>query len=216
MQTSIRNRRTIAVAMIALAALALVAPKPAAASSCSTYLGKINTWFVTQPDGKGDYAILATMIGMDSSRSFSSYAEGNLAQGNNMDGGYLMYHAAAKGFPPYIEDEGAKASPFAQYFSERRYNEGLLTLPFNPAQTDSLGVKIYLQDDSGKSISAGDTIFTLYSWGSGQFTVNMSCNDGMLYGFYNGSQLFAFHLKESFVNNKPPPAPPRQHVMRRR
>ena len=149
MLTSIRTRRNATAAIIALAALALFRSKPAAASSCSTYLGKINTWFTTQPEGKGNYAILATMIQMDSSRSFSAYAEGGESQGNNMDGGYLMYHAAANGFPPYIQDTGAKASPFAEYFSERRYNEGLISLPFDPLQTDSLGAKIYLQDNSG-------------------------------------------------------------------
>jgi hypothetical protein len=216
MLTSLRTRRYTAAAIIALAALAFAAPKPAAASSCSTYLGKINTWFTTQPEGKGTYAILATMIQMDSARSFSAYGEGPAAQGNNMDGAYLMYHAAANGFPAYIQDQGAKNYPLAEYFSERRYYDGLISLPFSPSQTDSLGSKIYLQDASGKSITAGDTIFTLYSWGNGQFTVNMSCTDGMLYGFYNGSQLFALHLTESFTNNRPPPAPPRQHVMRRR
>jgi hypothetical protein len=198
--------RRITLAVLSAVAIGLCAPKPAAASSCSTYLGNINKWFLTEPQGNGYYNVLVTMIEMNTGRSYATYAEGSPSSGGSGQGGTLTYHAAAGGYPAYIQDAGAKANSIAEYFSDRRYSEGGLqaSYPFNPAATDNLGMKFYLQDDSAKSITAGETILTLYSWGNATATFPTTCTNGMLYGFNSNDEMFAFQLTEQYL---PPPPP---------
>jgi hypothetical protein len=120
MLASADARRRVTFAIISAVALGVCAPKPAAASSCSTYLGNINKWFLTEPQGRGYYNLLATMVEMNSARSYSAYAEGP-GFGNLPQGGTLTYHAAAGGYPAYVQDAGAKSNSIAEYFSDRRY-----------------------------------------------------------------------------------------------
>jgi hypothetical protein len=193
-------------------ALGLCVPKPAAASSCSTYLGNINKWFLTEPQGKGYYNLLVTMVEMNTGRSYTAYAEGP-SFSNAPQGGTLMYHAAAGGYPAYVQDAGANSNSIAEYFSDRRYKasgNGLQpTYPFSAAAPDNLGVKFYLQDDSAKSITVGETVLTLYSWGNVTSTFPTTCTAGLLYGFnVNNNEMFAFQVKEQWLA---PPPPVRTH-----
>jgi hypothetical protein len=203
--------RRVTLAVLGVLALGLCVPKPAAASSCSTYLGNINNWFLTKPLGNGYYNLSVRMIEMNSAKSYSAYAEGSPADGGTNE--TLNYHAAAGGYPAYVQDAGAQANSIAEYFSDRRYqqvpNPFQPNYPFNPGATDNLGTKFYLQDDSAKSITAGETILTLYSWGNATATFPTTCTSGMLYAFINNSELFAFQLKEVFESD--PPARTRRH-----
>jgi len=208
---STRPRRRVTLALIGAVALGLCVPNPASASSCSSYLGNINNWFLTEPQGRGYYNLLVTMVEMNSARSYSAYAEGP-GFGNLPQGGTLSYHAAAGGYPAYVQDAGAKSNSIAEYFSDRRYKDGSGGLqpsyPFSPAATDNLGMKFYLADDSAKSITAGETVLTLYSWGNATATFPTSCTAGVLYGFFNNDELFAFQLKEQWLAPPPPARTP--------
>jgi hypothetical protein len=204
--------RRVTLAVLSAVAIGLCAPKPAAASSCSTYLGNINNWFLTKPQGNGYYNLLATMVEMNTGRSYTAYAEASASSGGSGQGGTLSYHAASGGYPAYVQDGGAKANSIAEYFSDRRYTEGngglQATYPFSAAAADNLGMKFYLQDDSAKSITAGETVLTLYSWGNATATFPTTCTNGMLYGFNSNDEMFAFQLTEQYL---PPPPPLRTH-----
>jgi hypothetical protein len=211
MFASTDTRRRVTLALIGAVALGLSVPKPAAASSCSTYLGNINKWFLTEPQGRGYYNLLVTMVEMNSDRSYSAYAEGP-SFGNASQGGTLTYHAAAGGYPAYVQDAGANSNSISEYFSDRRYKVGgnglQPTYPFSAAAPDNLGIKFYLQDDSAKSITAGETILTLYSWGNATATFATTCTAGLLYGFNKNDEMYAFQLKEQWLA---PPPPARTH-----
>jgi hypothetical protein len=197
---SILTPRRTAVAVIAMAAIGLWAPKPAAASSCTTPLGAFNQWFLAQPNGPGNYEIDSLFASNNSNGSYVSYGEGSAASPIA-----LTYHAALAprgpklpGYPAYISE----SSPAVQYFSDRRYGPpgSLATYPFNPSATDSLGIQIILQDWPRLNIPAGQTTFTLYSWGKSQYTMAGTCQNGMLYGFI-GNTLETFSLNEFFYPN---------------
>jgi hypothetical protein len=216
MFTSALARRRVTLAVMSALALGVCVPKPAAASSCSTYLGNINNWFLTEPQGSGYYNLLVTMVDMNASRSYAAYAEANPSFGNLPQGGTLSYHRASGGYPAYVQDSGSKADSIGEYFSDRRYqkvnNPFQPSYPFNPGAADNLGMKFYLQDDSAKSITAGETILTLYSWGNGTVTFPTTCTSGMLYTFINNDELIAFQLKEQY--NPIPKARTHEHSLR--
>ena len=177
---------------------ALWTPLPSAAQNCSSFLGGLNTWLSThQPDG----VILATVTGVRSD-TLVYYAEG---PGGPASSGVLVYHPGSwlgnTYYPAYIQDESANG-PLFQFFNDRRFSlpgDPPNAHPFDPSAVDQLGVKIYLESSKTLNITAGQTIFTLYSWGNGRQTMNGSCRNGVLYGFFGGSTLAAVTFTEFVI-----------------
>jgi hypothetical protein len=185
----------------AVAVFALWIPVPAAASSCTSYLGSFNNWFITQPKGPGNYYLESLYAANDAAGKYVSYGES--PEGTTVS---LAYTAAVPprgpqlpGYPAYVSE----TEHVSQYFSDRRYSGGgLTTYPFNPAAIDQLGIQIFLQDWPRLNISAGQTVFTLYTWWKSKYTMIGTCQNGLLYGFI-GSTLQTLSLNE-FFSPKPP------------
>jgi hypothetical protein len=189
-KTSPRPERTGHYIKAVVAAVAVTAcgvawlPLPAAAaSSCASQLGALNNWFVTQPQGYGTYQAKVTFASNRSDGGYVSYAASGTF--DNAYSAYLNYHPAQTGgvggHPAYISDDG---SGLQQFFSNRLYGPPFNDAPFAMTNTDSLGIKIFLQGNTAQKIDAGDTAFTLYSWGNTIIPMNgNTCKNGVLFGF---------------------------------
>jgi hypothetical protein len=186
------------------AVLGLWIPAPANAQSCTTFLTGINNWFLTQPKGSGTYSINFTMASNRTDGTYVSYSEG----GSGTPGIPAYHPATSSGFfrtPAYLQ------GTLTEYFSDRRYvpppGLGFPWAPFNPGNTDSLGVTIYLGNAAprplGNGATLGEVVLTLKSWGNASYSFQGLCTDNMLYGFLalpptNVPNLFVASLNESF------------------
>jgi len=177
---------------ISAALIALSFTPHASAQSCDSMLNDIDNWFITQPNGPGNYSIAFTMVTNRSDGKYASYSEGN--SGSPAE---LFYHPASRvglfWFPAYLQ------GTVRQYFSDRRWapSGGLFAVnPFDPGRTDQTQVTISL----GSSIFGspeGEVTLTLLSWGNSQVSFPASCQDGLMYGF-NGNTMFVMSLNKQY------------------
>jgi hypothetical protein len=166
----------------------------AKAQSCDPMLNDILNWFVTEPNGPGNYKIDFNMVTNRSDGKYASYSEG---QGPIATTGELDYHpASVVGFffvPAYLQ------GTVRQYFSDRRSTTSAGSLaPFDPGRTDQTRVTINL----GATILGaplGQVTLNLLSWGNAQSTFAPSCQNGLMYGFVDNT-MFVMSLNKDFFS----------------
>jgi len=161
-------------------------PIPAHAQSCTTFGQNIVKTFGTIPVG-GKGVMQAALVSNRSDGRYVSYGEMPSISGNNGGSGPLVYHPATTvlgiPYPAYLQ------GTLAQFFSDRRFNPvGFFTDPFNPQNTDSLGIVVYLQGSGIFKINPGEVVLTLNSWGGGSYSWQGLCQDGMINGFYQNTE----------------------------
>jgi len=197
------------IATISLATLLclLLTVAPASAQSCQSTLSNLNSWFLDKPNGSGNYKVAATVTGVtNGGLNAQSNAVTSFAEGGYSNTAYLSYHPEEiictiyKGcsyYPAVIEDTKADG-PLAQFFSDRLWGGGggFGGDPFSPYQTDKLGVRIALE--AGTGVNAGFTTLTLYSWGNSQFSMQASCQNGILYGPVGTNGMVMITLREVY------------------
>lgn len=149
------------------------------------------------------------MVSNRSDGKYVSYGEMPQLSGTNGSAGTFVYFPGSRWFPvPYLY------GTLSQFFSDRRFDvsEGLVTTsdPFSPQSVDSLGVVIYLEGwDTGSpttTITPGEVVFTLNSWGGAQSAFRGQCSDGMITGFIGNTG----YILSLFNQSVTPPPPPTQ------
>jgi hypothetical protein len=192
-------RRLATCALCAAAATAALIPIPARAQSCTPFLGNLQTWLETKPNGPGTYEIAFTMVSSLSDGKYVSYAEG--IQGTKAVLKYYAGHyVGGVWVPPYLQGD------VTQYFTDRRYapsGTGLTWAPFDPFATDQAEVTINL---SPLGSSFAKVILTLLSWGNTEFGFQGLCHDGLMYGFVHwpgpdqsANTMIVMSLNESYT-----------------
>jgi hypothetical protein len=165
MQLTLR-RWSVLIALITLAAVLLAPSTPTAAApiSCSAFLQPYVDWARNQQPGGVRYLKFElTSISRDGP---VSYAEN----------GALRYVPGTLFSPAVLSTRsGFLAADAKQYFNDRRHLLGGQSEPFNPQQTDKLGLIINTQ--------TGTFTLRLASWGDGPVTITPMCENGVMYGF---------------------------------
>ena len=168
-----------ALCLALLAALAM--PTGAQAQSCSSFTQSIINNFGAIPPG-GEGVMQVTLATNRSDGRYVSYAEMPSEDGHQGTSGPLVYSSGVFPFiPPSLQ------GTMSRYFSDRRFNyNGFFNDPFDPNNTDSLGITIWLGNSAWYGISAGDVTLTLSGGAKNSF--HGACQDGMINGFSGNTE----------------------------
>jgi hypothetical protein len=193
--------RSISLVLLTLMfGLILAAPAGAHAQDCTTYMQNIINNFSNIPPG-GQATMQVAMVSNRSDGRYVSYGEKPSMSGTNGSSGPLVYYPGGWTWFGYYP--ATLQGTLSQFFSDRRFNQnGSFNDPFDPANTDNLGITIFLEYSYVEGVNPGEVVLTLNSWGGGQLSFQGQCQNGMINGFDGVNTEFVLSLFNQYV---PPP-----------
>src|SRR6516164_4957287 len=180
--------------LLLAATFATVSLTPQAmAQSCDAMLNDFNNWFLTKPNGPGNYWISFNMATNRADGLYVGYAEG-ISGGNALLQYYPAHIVGLQWFPPSLQGN------LKEFFSDRRYYPAgaIVSNPFDPDNTGTTRISITFP-----ALGASYVTITM-PWGFSD-TITPLCQNGLMYGFSSvDNTLFVMSLNKLYV-----PPPPR-------